>query len=273
MEFFRAALYNCIVNDDELDFEAIDHYRHMVEVMNTVDTAAPDDVKKLMMIAFKWLDDSIHKPFHVYMLWQACRALLMNGFSTVTDRQVTAIFKEHPREFAKCFSDDEDIDDLMVNMNGPNDDPELWNMYIVKVRKLGNKLLKSAEEMHNPIEFSHAKYNPDYVPYGLTELISSRKDGTAVDPQDDYEANYEEMMFKYDVAVDTNGKHDKEMQRLPSVWDATELSMKLNVEFTVKYNNGELHKSVVKDFVSGNDFRRFHMDASRTLGYIINTNM
>lgn len=264
MEFFRAALYDCIVDDDNLTFEHIDQYRHMVE-MNIVE--ADDDLKKLMSIAFEWLDDPIRKSFHVYMLWQACRALMMNGFTEVTDRQVTAIFKEHPREFAKCFSDDEDIDNLMLVYGTENDEPDVWNMYIVKVRKLGNKLLKIAEG--KKIEFSHAKYNPNCVPYGLTELIASRKDATDVEPQDDFEQNYEELMFRYDATTDLFSNLDKERR----VWEASELSMKLSVEITVKYKTGEIHKSMVTDTVTSDDYESFHKDAKRELGHMIKTNM
>lgn len=268
MEFFRAALYDCIVDDDHLTFEHIDQYRHMVEV-NIVE--ANDDLKKLMSIAFEWLDDPIHKPFHVYMLWQACRALMMNGFTEVTDRQVTAIFKEHPVEFAKCFSDDEDVDNLIELYGTENDEPDVWNMYIVKVRKLGNKLLKIAE--NKQIEFSHAKYNPNCVPYGLTELIASRKDATDVDPQDDFETNYEEMMFVYGVVIDSHNNHYTEMQVPPCMFDAAELSMKLSVEITVKYKTGEIHKSMVTDTVTSDDYESFHKDAKRELGNIIRNNM
>lgn len=264
MEFFRAALYDCIVDDDNLTFEHIDQYRHMVK-MNIVE--ANDDLKKLMSIAFEWLDDPIHKPFHVYMLWQACRALMMNGFTEVTDRQVTAIFKEHPVEFAKCFSDDEDVDNLIELYGTENDEPDVWNMYIVKVRKLGNKLLKIAE--NKQIEFSHAKYNPNCVPYGLTELIASRKDATDVDPQDDFEQNYEELMFKYDATTDLFSNLDKELR----VWEASELSMKLSVEITVKYKTGEIHKSMVTDTVTSDDYESFCKDAKRELGNIIRNNM
>ena len=264
MEFFRAALYDCIVDDDNLTYEHIDQYRYMVE-MNIVE--ADDDLKKLMSIAFEWLDDPVRRPFHVYMLWQACRALLMNGFTEVTDRQVTAIFKEHPREFAKCFSDDEDIDNLMLVYGTENDEPDVWNMYIVKVRKLGNKLLKIAEG--KKIEFSHAKYNPNCVPYGLTELIASREDATDVDPQDDFEQNYEELMFKYDATTDLFSNLDKERR----VWEASELSMKLSVEITVKYKTGEIHKSVVTGTVTSYDYDSFHRDAKEELGYMIKTNM
>ena len=264
MEFFRAALYDCIVDDDNLTYEHIDQYRYMVE-MNIVE--ADDDPKKLMSIAFEWLDDPVRRPFHVYMLWQACRALLMNGFTEVTDRQVTAIFKEHPREFAKCFSDDEDIDNLMLVYGTENDEPDVWNMYIVKVRKLGNKLLKIAEG--KKIEFSHAKYNPNCVPYGLTELIASREDATDVDPQDDFEQNYEELMFKYDATTDLFSNLDKERR----VWEASELSMKLSVEITVKYKTGEIHKSVVTGTVTSDDYDSFHRDAKEELGYMIKTNM
>lgn len=264
MEFFRAALYDCIVDDDNLTYEHIDQYRYMVE-MNIVE--ADDDLKKLMSIAFEWLDDPVRRPFHVYMLWQACRALLMNGFTEVTDRQVTAIFKEHPREFAKCFSDDEDIDNLMLVYGTENDEPDVWNMYIVKVRKLGNKLLKIAEG--KKIEFSHAKYNPNCVPYGLTELIASREDATDVDPQDDFEQNYEELMFKYDATTDLFSNLDKERR----VWEASELSMKLSVEITVKYKTGEIHKSVVTGTVTSDDYDSFHRDAKEELGYMIKTNM
>lgn len=268
MEFFRAALYDCIVDDDNLMFEHIDQYRHMVE-MNIVE--ADDDLKKLMSIAFEWLDDPIRKPFHVYMLWQACRALMMNGFTEVTDRQVTAIFKEHPREFAKCFSDDEDIDNLMLVYGTKNDEPDVWNMYIVKVRKLSNKLLKTAE--NKKIEFSHAKYNPNCVPYGLTELIASRKDATDVELQDDFEQNYEEMMFKYGVAIDLNNNHYSETRELPCAFDATELSMKMSVEITVKYKSGEIHKNVITDTVTSDNYVSFHKAAKCELGYMINTSM
>lgn len=264
MEFFRAALYDCIVDDDNLTYEHIDQYRYMVE-MNIVE--ADDDLKKLMSIAFEWLDDPVRRPFHVYMLWQACRALLMNGFTEVTDRQVTAIFKEHPREFAKCFSDDEDIDNLMLVYGTENDEPDVWNMYIVKVRKLGNKLLKIAEG--KKIEFSHAKYNPNCVPYGLTELIASREDATDVDPQDDFEQNYEELMFKYDATTDLFSNLDKERR----VWEASELSMKLSVDITVKYKTGEIHKSMVTGTVTSDDYDSFHRDAKEELGYMIKTNM
>lgn len=264
MEFFRAALYDCIVDDDNLTFEHIDQYRHMVE-MNIVE--ADDDLKKLMSIAFEWLDDPIRKSFHVYMLWQACRAVMMNGFTEVTDRQVTAIFNEHPREFAKCFSDDEDIDNLMLVYGTENDEPDVWNMYIVKVRKLSNKLLKTAES--KKIEFSHAKYNPNCVPYGLTELIASRKDATDVDPKDDFEQNYEELMFKYDATADLFSNLDKERR----VWEASELSMKLSVEITVKYKTGEIHKSVVTGAVTSDDYDSFHEDAKEELEYMIKTNM
>lgn len=264
MEFFRAALYDCIVDDDNLTYEHIDQYRHMVE-MNIVE--ADDDLKKLMSIAFQWLDDPVRRPFHVYMLWQACRALMMNGFTEVTDRQVTAIFMEHPREFAKCFSDDEDIDNLIELYGTENDEPDVWNMYIVKVRKLGNKLLKTAES--KKIEFSHAKYNPNCVPYGLTELIASREDATDVDPQDDIEQNYEELMFKYDATTDLFSNLDKERR----VWEASELSMKLSVEITVKYKTGEIHKSVVTGTVTSDNYDSFHRDAKEELGYMIKTNM
>lgn len=264
MEFFRAALYDCIVDDDNLTYEHIDQYRHMVE-MNIVE--ADDDLKKLMSIAFEWLDDPIRRPFHVYMLWQACRALMMNGFTEVTDRQVTAIFKEHPREFAKCFSDDEDIDNLIELYGTENDEPDVWDMYIVKVRKLGNKLLKIAE--NKKIEFSHAKYNPNCVPYGLTELIASREDATDVDPQDDFEQNYEELMFRYDATTDLFSNLDKERR----VWEASELSMKLSVDITVKYKTGEIHKSVVTGTVTSDDYESFRRDAKEELEYMIKTNM
>ena len=141
------------------------------------------------------------------------------------------------------------------------------NMYIVKVRKLGNKLLKIAEG--KKIEFSHAKYNPNCVPYGLTELIASREDATDVDPQDDFEQNYEELMFKYDATTDLFSNLDKERR----VWEASELSMKLSVEITVKYKTGEIHKSVVTGTVTSDDYDSFHRDAKEELGYMIKTNM
>lgn len=269
MEFFRAALYDCIVDDDNLSFENINHYRHMVE-MNIIDD---DDLQKLMSIAFEWLDDPIHKPFHVYMLWQACRALLMNGFTPVKVNQVYAIFYQHPREFAKCFSDIEDIYSLMMVYGTNNDVAEscVWDTYILKVSRLGNKLLQYAENKN--IKFSNAKYNPDCVPYGLTKMIASA-DGTDMDPRCAPRGrNYEEMMFKYGVSIDLNNKRDREKRDLPSVDAATELLMKLSVEITVKYNNGEIHKSVVTDTVTASNYDSFDRDAKAELGYMIRTNM
>lgn len=177
-----------------------------------------DDIHALMFEAVKWLH-FYHdvKPYHVYLAWYACRVLMLNGLTPVTEEQVTATFKQCDTEFAKCFSRKNDYMELVHSSSeyvknlhknsGWISDTELIDgefdsterrggVHVLKVRAIANKFLKCANTDYTLV---HKKWLPSDVPYGLHDYLYNGEYNVQNDDEDD-DTLYR-MLYEYEMYV------------------------------------------------------------------------
>jgi len=233
MEFLRKFLRDCIVRkvrDDVEDFgdvfgdNVLEYYVDKSVVDRTYDDLCNedrregDDLQALTYEVAKWLHEYHDlKPYHVYLVWYAARALMMNGFTPVTEKQISATFKQCDTEFAKCFSHKRDymelvhpnseyVKELHTNsrwitneelLDGEFDSIERdGGVHVFKVCTIANKLLRWANTDYTLV---HKKWIPSNVPYGLNNYLYNGEYNVQ-DCDEDNDTLYR-MLYEYEMYV------------------------------------------------------------------------
>lgn len=230
MEFLRKFLRDCIVRkvkDDVQDFgdvfgdNVLAYYvdrsvvSRVYEDLCREDRRDSDDLQALTHEVAKWLYNYGNlKPYHVYLVWYAARALLMNGFTPVSTEQIFATFKQCNTEFAKCFSRKDDYMEIVhpcsdyvkeMYKNADIFDRERLDLdseqrcgieHVLKVRSIANKLLRCANTEYILV---HKKWLPSDVPYGLNDYLYNGEYNVQ-DCDEDDDTLYR-MLYEYEMYV------------------------------------------------------------------------
>ena len=237
MESMRKFLRECIVRkvkDDVEDFgdvfgnNVLEYYVDKDKIDKKYDELCEDrkndlfkhsdDIHALMFEAVKWLHEYHDiKPYHVYLVWYACRVLMLNGLTPATNEQVTATYKQCDTEFAKCFSRKDDYMELVHPcsdyvrklhknsmcvsddelLDGEFDSTERYGgVHVLKVRAVANKILRCANTDYTLV---HKKWLPSDVPYGLHDYLYNGEYNVQNDDEDD-DTLYR-MLYEYEMYV------------------------------------------------------------------------